>query len=54
MNPQPARAEPVEGPASPLKREAVELPEEGDAQEQAARDWLAHVEAGRIGQPSRE
>ena len=54
MNPHARRAEPVEGPSAPLKSEAVELPEEGDAQEQAARDWLAHVEAGRIGQPSRE
>ena len=53
MNPQRGRPEHV-GPSAPLKSEAVELPEEGDAQEQAARDWLAHVEAGRIGQPSRE
>jgi hypothetical protein len=33
----------------PFSNDYEQLPEEGDDQERAAREWLRHVEAGRIG-----
>lgn len=48
--PLPSKVEPkATAGQQPVPGEFEQLPDEGDEQERAAREWLRHVEAGRIG-----
>jgi hypothetical protein len=45
--PKPARG--AQAAAAPFNNGYAELPEQGAEQQRAAREWLRHVEKGRIG-----
>jgi len=45
--PRPARE--AQTATAPFNNGYAELPEQGEEQDRAAREWLRHVERGRIG-----
>lgn len=39
---------PIQTATAPFDHESEQLPEQGDEQERAVREWLRHVKQGRI------